>query len=179
MGTIAAPLLAGFSLAAMVQTLTITTTEARWPDGALLLFMLAAALFVATVQAMFWARRYQTNPSEMQAWWPDAKDSRRLELLQNDQKWHAAGFRMWSDRARITYSVGLLCLLAALTVLAVPAESHGHGNGPFLRWLAVAVGGAAFIAELIWIAGSFSDIKWIARLLQPQPNGSSLANRRS
>ena len=56
MGTIAAPLLAGFSLAAMVQTLTITTSAARWPDAALVLFMLAAVLFVATLQAMFWAR---------------------------------------------------------------------------------------------------------------------------
>src|SRR5690242_12114963 len=49
MGTIAAPLLAGFSLAAMVQTITINTGQARWPDAALLLFMLAAVLFVTAV----------------------------------------------------------------------------------------------------------------------------------
>ena len=44
---------------------------------------------------------------------------------------------MWSDRARITYSAALLCLLAALTVLAVPPERYGHAS--FVRWLAVAV----------------------------------------
>ena len=53
MGTIAAPLLGGFSLAGMVQTLTITTSETRWPDAALLLFMLATVLFIATVQFMY------------------------------------------------------------------------------------------------------------------------------
>jgi hypothetical protein len=165
MGTIAAPLLAGFSLAAMVQTLTITTSEARWPAAALLLFMLAAVLFVMTVQAMFWARGYQANPKEIKDWWPDATDPQRLILLRREQKRHAAGFRMWSDRARVTYAAALLCLLTALTILAVPPGSHGQG--PFLRWLAVAVGAAAFIAETIWIIGSFTNPKWMAWLLQP------------
>jgi hypothetical protein len=74
MGTIAAPLLAGFSLAAMVQALTIKTSEARWPTTSMLLFMLAAILFITSVQATFWARGYQTNPAEILAWWPDATD---------------------------------------------------------------------------------------------------------
>src|SRR5580693_477115 len=103
MGTIAAPLLAGFSLAAMVQALTITKSEARWADAALLLFMLAAVLFVMTVQAMFWARGYQTSPQQIKGWWPDAADHHRLDQLRREQKHHAAGFRMWSDRARVTY----------------------------------------------------------------------------
>ena len=166
MGTIAAPLLAGFSLAAMVQTLTITTSEARWPDAALLLFMLAAVFFVAAVQAMFWARGYQTTPQEIKEWWPDATGDRRLTQLRREQKYHAAGFRMWSNRARVTYSAALLCLLAALTTLAVPPEHYGHAQS--WRWLAVAVGAVAFIAETIWIAGSFANPKWMARVLQPR-----------
>lgn len=168
MGTIAAPLLGGFSLAAMVQTITINTGETRWPDAALLLFMLAAVLFVTSVQAMFWAREYQTNPQEIKDWWPDAADPKRLKKLRDEQKWHAKGFRMWANRARAIYSAALLCLLAALTLLAVPAQSHAQA--PILRWLAVAVGGTAFVAETIWITGSFSNTRWIARLLQPQPD---------
>ena len=147
MGTIAAPLLAGFSLAAMVQTLTIKTSDTRWPDAALLLFMLAAVLFITTVQATFWARQYQTNPKEIKDWWPDPTDAARLEELRYELKWHAAGFRMWANRARVTYSAALLALLAALTVLAVPPESHGQA--PFLRWLTVVVGGAAFIEDYL------------------------------
>lgn len=182
MGTIAAPLLAGFSLAAMVQTITINTNEARWPDVALLLFMLAAVLFVTTVQTTFWARMYQVSPKEIMDWWPDANPihPERLKLLRDEQKVHATGFRMWSNRARVTYNIALLCLLAALTVLAIPAESHGQA--PVWRWLAVAVGGMAFIAEVIWSTGSFANIKWLTRRLQPQPAdiiNSSSAGRES
>jgi len=168
MGTIAAPLLAGFSLAAMVQTITITTGAARWPEVALLLFMLAAVLFVASVQAMFWARQYQASPAEIKDWWPDAADPQRFRLLRREQKWHAAGFRMWANRARVTYSAALLCLLAALTLLAVPAQSHGPA--PSWRWLAVAVGGTAFAAEAIWIIGSFTNAQWLAPPLHPEPD---------
>lgn len=168
MGTIAAPLLAGFSLAAMAQTLTITKGQTRWPDAALLLLMLAAVLFVTTVQAMFWARGYLASPQQIKEWWPDADDTERMKLLRREQKLHAAGFRMWSNRARATYSVALLCLLAALTLLAVPPESHEQS--PVLRWLAVAVGTAAFIAEAVWIMGSFKNPRWMAWLLEPPQN---------
>jgi hypothetical protein len=134
-------------------------------DAAFLLFMLAAVLFVTAVQAMFWARGYQTNPPEMKAWWPDADDPARLEQLRREQRRHAAGFRMWSDRARVTYSVALLCLLAALTVLAVPPVSYGQSS--FLRWLTVAVGAVAFLSEAIWVTGSFTNSKWLTWLLKP------------
>jgi hypothetical protein len=166
MGTIAAPLLAGFSLAAMVQTITISASETRWPDAVILLFMLAAVLFVIALQAMFWARGYQVNPAEIRDWWPDSADPRRLKMLRDEQRWHTRGFRMWANRARAVYSTALLCLLAAVTLLAVPA--HSHAQTAFFRWLTVAVGGAAFIIEVIWIAGSFTNIRWIARLVQPR-----------
>lgn len=165
MGTIAAPLLGGFSLAAMVQTLTLKPGDARWPDAALLLFLLAATLFIGAMQAMFWAREYQVSPQEIKSWWPDAED--RLAMLRVEQVKHAAGFKMWSNRARVAYNAALLCLLAGLTVLVVPPESHGHVLA--LRWAAVMVGVLAFLAEAAWIAGSFTSSrwKWAARLLTP------------
>jgi hypothetical protein len=167
MGTFAAPLLGGFSLAAMVQTLTFTSGEARWPDVALLLFLLAATLFIATVQAMFWAREYQANPPEIMGWWPDAEDRHRLRMLRDEQARHAEGFRMWSNRARVAYSAAVLCLLAGLTVLAVPAGSHGQAPA---RWAAVAIGVIAFFTEVVWTAASVNTgrWKWAARLLTPQ-----------
>jgi hypothetical protein len=170
MGTIAAPLLGGFSLAAMVQTLVLTPGDLRWRDAALLLFMLAAVFFIGTVQVTFWARQYQASPSEIKSWWPDADTRDRLVMLQREQKVHAAGFRTWSNRARVSYSIALLCFLAGLTVLAVPAASAGHV--PLLRWVAVAVGVLAFLAEAAWILGSFttSRWKWAARLMIPEPD---------
>jgi hypothetical protein len=167
MGTIAAPLLGGFSLAAMVQTLTLTPGAARWPDAALLLFLLAATLFIATVQAMFWAREYQASPAEIKGWWPDSENRVRLGMLRAEQARHARGFRTWSDRARRAYGAALLCLLAGLTVLAVPADSRGHV--PVLRWATVGIGALAFFAEALWIMGSFRTTRWrwAARLLTP------------
>lgn len=165
MGNIAAPLLGGFSLASMVLTVTITTSDSRWPDAALLLFMLAAVFFVATVQFMFAARMFQASPPDFKAWWPDAEQPRRMEELQIEQKRHAAGFRMWSHRARVTYRVALLCLQAALTMLAVPAESHGQIH--VLRWLAVVVGGAVFIVQAVWTIGNFISPERMERLLEP------------
>ena len=130
--------------------------------------MLAAVLCVTTVRAMFWACGYQTTPKEIMDWWPDVTDPQRVTMLQREQKRHAAAFYMWSNRARVTYSAALLCLLAALTTLAVPPETHQHAT--LLRWLAVAIGVAAFIAETIWIVGSFTDPKWMRRLLHPPQN---------
>jgi hypothetical protein len=88
-----------------------------------------------------------------------------LKLLMRAQKLHAVGFHMWSNRARVAYSAALLCLLAALTLLAVPPQSHAQQ--PAFRWLAVVVGSAAFITETIWIIGSFANPPWLAWLLAP------------
>jgi MFS family permease len=173
MGSVAAPLLAGFSLAAVVQTLTLTPRDVRWRDAAFLLFMLAAVLFLGTVQATFWARQYQTTPAEIKSWWPDADSADRLARLTNEQRLHAAGFRMWTNRARITYGLALLVLIAALTTLAIPPPSHHHVA--VLRWAAVAVGVVAFTIEVIWTAGSFTINRWAwaQRLLAPRPPGDA------
>jgi hypothetical protein len=162
MGTIAAPLLGGFSLAAMVQTITLTPSQARWPDAAMVLFLLAAALFIGTVQAMFWAREYQVTPDEITAWWRDAED--RLDMLRAEQAQHAAGFSMWSGRARRAYNAALICLLAGLTTLAVPPGSHGHA--PVLRWVGVALGVVALVVEVAWITGSSHTGRgWLGKVL--------------
>jgi hypothetical protein len=150
--------LGGFSLAAAIQTLTLKPDDLRWHDLTLLFFFLAAVLFILTLQATFWARTYQTNPSEIKSWWPDANDPRRLAMLQHEQRMHAERFGAWADRARLTCNLGLLILLAALTTLMVPAASHGHVA--VLRWAAVAVGVVAFIIEAAWIARGYRTGRW-------------------
>lgn len=176
MGTFAAPLLGGFSLAAMVHTITLTPSQTRWPDAAMVLFLLAAALFIATVQAMFWAREYQVTPDEITAWWRDAED--RLDMLRAEQAQHAAGFSMWSGRARRAYNAALLCLLAGLTTLAVPPESHGQV--PVLRWVGVALGVVALVVEVAWItASSHVGRGWLGRLLALPPESDITIRKRS
>lgn len=54
-------MLGGFSLAAAIQTLTLKPDDLRWLDATLLLFLLAAVLFIISLQATWWARTYKTN----------------------------------------------------------------------------------------------------------------------
>lgn len=151
MGTIAAPLLAGFSLAAFVQVFALSANDVRYRDVAALLLLLAAVSLVLAVQATFWARQYQVTPDQLKEWWPDAAEQDRLEMLKTEQAQHAASFNTWARWARIAYNFGLLCLLAGLTVLAIPPAS---ANPPAL-WAAVGVGAIAFALELSWVVASF------------------------
>jgi hypothetical protein len=151
MGTIAAPLLAGFSLAAFVQAFALSTRDVRYRDVAALLLLLAAVFLVMAVQATFWARQYQVTPAQLREWWDDATEPYRLEMLKNEQAQHMERFKIWSRRTRIAFDVGLLWLLAGLTVLAIPPVS---GNPP-ARWASVGVGAIAFVLELGWVITSF------------------------
>lgn len=146
MGTIAAPLLAGFSLAGFLQVLTLGSTDVRWRSAPLLFLMIAAACLILTVQAAFWARQHQVTPSDMTEWWPDWKQPYRARMLHREQAEHNAAFRRWSKLARVTYELGLLSLITALTLLAVPPASKGDP----LRWIAVGVGVIVFCLELGW-----------------------------
>jgi hypothetical protein len=121
-GGISVPVLGGFSLAAAIQTLTLKPDDLRWLDATLLLFFLAAVLFIIALQATWWARTYRTNTEHFDA---------------------------WAEGARGICNLGLLILLAGLTTLMVPAPTHGHV--PVLRWVAVVVGVVAFIVEAVWI----------------------------
>jgi hypothetical protein len=151
MGTIATPLLAGFSLAAFVQVLALSANDVRYGDIAALLLLLAAVFLVLAVQATFWARQYQVTPDQLKEWWPDADEPNRAEMLKTEQAEHAASFKTWARRARIAYDFGLLCLLAGLTVLAIPPATAN----PPARWAAVGVGAIAFALELGWVVASF------------------------
>ena len=150
MGTIAAPLLAGFSLATFVQVLGLSAGDVRFRSLPTLLLLIAAVFLILAVQATFWARSYHVTPDELCQWWPDADDEDRLDMLKVEQAQHMARFQKWSWVARVSYDVGLLSLIAALTILAVPAGSPGAP----LRWAAVAVGAIAFLLEAIWIVRS-------------------------
>jgi hypothetical protein len=150
MGTIAAPLLAGFSLASFVLIFTLTSSEVRYGDVAALLLLLAAVFLVQAVQATFWARENHVTPAQLREWWDDADEPRTRVRLEREQAEHMKKFQFWCFWARIAYDVGLLCLLAGLTVLAIPPTT---GNSP-VRWAAVGVGAIAFVGELSWVIGA-------------------------
>jgi hypothetical protein len=160
MGTTAAPLLAGFSLSTFVLVLTLKARDARYRGAAALLLLLAAVLLVLAVQATISAR----------GWRPYASQPSGDEMSKGDQEWLTNRFTAWSIGATIAYDLGLLCLLASLTVLAVPPVS----KNPAARWAAVAVGAAAFMVTFCWTIAAFWQRRHVFPALGVQVRGNAV-----
>jgi hypothetical protein len=123
--TVAAPLLAGFSLT-LIGVVAQAPTAFRWPDTALLLLTVTVLLLVMSVQSGFWARRYRAEPS-----------GRELPVVERTA-------RQWMAVGRASYDGGLVALMLGLaSVLAPPA-------GGTVRWVAAAIMAAAALGEVIW-----------------------------
>jgi hypothetical protein len=85
--TVAAPLLAGFSLAAAVA-LGADAEKFRWSGGAMLSLTIAAVLLVSAVQCGFTARRHFYSAADVKDWRPDAQEDsdRELKLRERQQE---------------------------------------------------------------------------------------------
>jgi hypothetical protein len=144
-GSVAAPLLAGFSFA-LIGLIVPGGKGIRWPGAALALFVAAGLLFIAAVQCGFWARQWTVTPSELNDWRPDEPDSRKHA----EQRLHAKGFALWARRLSWAYRWGILSLLAGVTVLLVPP-----GDPSAWRWVAIVAAVVGWLLEAMWIASGW------------------------
>jgi hypothetical protein len=148
-GLVAAPLLAGFSLSAVLDLVKADDGGLRGDVG-IAAFATAAALLVFTVQASISASRFQVSPADRIAWIPEAG---------NDPVWrewlHAV---QWRDeelarrlraRAKHSYNLGIVAFLAGLVSVLVPDPGDWQPG----RIVAVAAAGLALLIELVLIAG--------------------------
>jgi hypothetical protein len=169
-GTVAAPLLAGFTITLMGLVVDTSNQGIRHRDTALLVLMAAVASLIAAIQCAYSARRYMVLPDELTSWWPDAMDKgnpgrrRLLRQLQNEQFAHRLLHVQWADRFRYTYHAGILLMLAGLAVVLIPpkptttsgsGQSVGQVDISMVRWLAIILAGASALAEFIWITASW------------------------
>ncbi|HSK15229.1 MAG TPA: hypothetical protein VK915_03580 [Gaiellaceae bacterium] len=163
LGSVAAPLLAGFSLTLVAYTLT-ETQAFRWPDAALALIMGAVLALIGCVQCTMCARLFHVTPAELESWWPDADDPARADLNRREQARLADSHRLWARRAQVLYNGGILLLLAGITVALVPP-------GPLApaRLAALAVGLLGLAVALLWIASVLAPLGRVAgRFLEPR-----------
>jgi hypothetical protein len=144
MGTIAAPLLAGFAFASIGVILS-TQQTLRWADQALVLVVGAVLLFVTSLQATFNARRHYVPPDQWTAWLGLAPTAARRGELQRSWSADLRVYRRWTEVARVTYNLAIVALLAATAVLLVP---HGH-VAPW-RGAAIALATLGALGELAW-----------------------------
>ena len=147
-GTVAAPLLAGFSLASVV-VISDDADHFRWPGAAALGLTVAAVLFIGAVQCAYSARQYLWSADDASQWWPEMKkDSETEALLAGEQSESFQQWESWASWTRWTYNCGILALLIGLGFALPPQDKAGQMG---LRWAAVGVAFAACIAEVVWI----------------------------
>jgi hypothetical protein len=148
MGTIAAPLLASVSIALVAVVLT-SESAFRWVSAVLLLLVLAAGAFIATVECSFMARQYVVTPSELEDWWPDSAEPGRRKSLRREQRYYLSRFRSWTVRARFAYNTGILALSLGVVALLVPTGCVSDG-----RRVVITLAALAFLVELAWIVNT-------------------------
>jgi hypothetical protein len=167
-GGVAAPLLAGFSLASVI-VISQDAENFRWSGAAILGFTIAAIALVGTVQCAFNACQYIWSGADVQAWWPEIKEhSGQEEPLRAEQDQAFDRWQAWTAWTRRTYALGIFALLTALA-FALPPH-HNLGVQGSLRWVASGIGFAASAGMAYWIVVNFWQVSRKGRAGQP-PQG--------
>jgi hypothetical protein len=139
--TIAAPLLAGFSLTGLFLVLQ-TPTAIRLQAAVLIDLSAAVVVLIMTVQCGFWAVR---EIKIMEAQIEQILDNGGFISSQISDT--ATSWVRW---AKSLYDLGILLLLAGLTLALVP-----RGTLLTPRLAAVGVVGVGFLFEVGWVVWSF------------------------
>jgi hypothetical protein len=147
-GGAAAPLLAGFAVALVALIIQISGAL-RWPDLALVLFAVAAMLFLHVVHLAARARGYAVTPAQVREWYDDYADPDRQRVVAWELRHHRECWLFLVRRARIAYNSAMLALLTGIGVLLVPRQ---NGQLTVLRWIAVAVAALAVLSEVLEVA---------------------------
>jgi hypothetical protein len=151
-GSIAAPLLAGFSFT-LVGLVLASPDRIRWPGASLVLLTTAGLCLVAAVQCAAWARRWDPTPAELLNWWPgfETLPVEARDQVYEEQRLHASRHSCWARATRLFYNLGILSLLASVTVLLVPPKHHSVVS---LWGLAMLLALMGFLAEMAWVVTS-------------------------
>ncbi|GAA2230260.1 hypothetical protein [Streptomyces indiaensis] len=145
---VAAPLLAGFAVAA-IGVVAADSDQFRWPGAVLLCLTLAALLFVTCVQFGFHARRHLYSPADITAWWSEEEARERHDLLREE---HATDFQYWESwrrRAYAAYTGGMVVLWMGVSLVLLP-PTPGSSPDTVFRWAAAAVAAGAAVVEAVW-----------------------------
>jgi hypothetical protein len=166
---IAAPLLAGFSLA-LLGVVAQAPDNFRQPGAALLMLTLTTISMVACVQLGFRARSYLYSVDEIASWWPEPRPEFFTRALQKQQAGHFELWLRWSDRARLAYNASVVMLAFGVALVLAPPAGDG-GAESAIRWVASALAGIAGLGELGWAA--HDRVRTRRRVGHSQPSGGN------
>jgi MFS family permease len=158
LGSVAAPLLAGFSLTLVIYTLT-STASFRWPNAVLALILAAALSLITAVQCALVARFYLV---------PGAHGAEQARL--------AAAHGLWARRVERLYNAGILLLFSGITVALVPPGPLAEMGA---RLAAIAVGLLGLAVAALWMGSQHLPLldRITARFLEEPPEGSAPQGR--
>jgi hypothetical protein len=159
MGTVAAPLLAGFTLASIVALLTAGSMPER--DWGIAVFATAAVMFVFSMQFTYMGLMYAASPSERVDWLPrvpgcepDEAEYADAALVQaKDLELQERYF----TRAGRLYGFGILGYTAGLGLILVPRTWTPPWG------IALAIVAVSFVLEAIWAVSSLMGhrVQWL------------------
>jgi hypothetical protein len=135
-GTLAAPPLAGFSLAVIVLVLQQPRNFA-YPDATLALLTCASLFFILAVQCAIATERVGLTQ-------PDAFN------LEDEERDQGNALR---EATRLAYNIALALFFAGITVALVPDDNPSTG-----RWIAIAVAGVGCLREAPWVLQALTSL---------------------
>jgi len=145
MGSVAAPLLAGFAVTFV--TLTVQDPDKfRYPSLVLFAGTLAALALLTAVQCSFAAQRYTVTPAELTDFGLAGQAG-----IKREQWAYEYVRRAWSDRAIKAYNFGLIAFMVAIALLLAPKTGTAKGLVmPVVRWAAVVLACGGLTGEIGW-----------------------------
>lgn len=155
---VAAPLLAGFSLA-LLGVVAQAPASFRWPGATLTVLALVVLMLVACVQFGFRGRAVLYSKSDVDSWG-------RLSELGSlaDQRLRAtvqardmAEWRRWHHRSRLTYNGGIVLLAISVALVLAPPPSYVIG-----RQLTAAEAGWRWAGFGLALLGAALELWWMA-----------------
>ena len=150
---IAAPLLAGFSLALM-GVVAQDPSNFLLPGAALFSLTATTILMVTCVQLGFRARSFLYSAADISAWWPEPRPVIVTAALQAQQAGHFQKWLSSSERARLAYNAAVVTLALSVALVLAPPGSASEGAVSMvdfgIRWAACALAGLAGLGELAW-----------------------------
>lgn len=146
--SVAAPVLAGFSVATLGVCLA-DSDKFRWPGPVLLALSLAALLLTAALQFGFHAQQHLYSPAQVRDWYDDEElTEERLVALQIEQDENYRRWQGWDRRATISYNAGISVFGLGLVFALLP-EGEREATWYFRTLAALLLGGGVLL-ELLW-----------------------------
>lgn len=145
---VAAPLLAGFSLTAIVEL--VGRSASLHNDLAIMSFALAAVLLILAIQAGLTAAMYQATPTMRLEWEPEARvDNGIAEEVRQEQWADEVLARRYRQRVHYQYNLGIVAFLVGLVVVLVPHP----WSWSVPRLVGIGASGIVVVLEVIGLIG--------------------------